>query len=337
MSNVDLHKKAAIISRGGGHLPEEEANYKILLPKLKVLDIELGKKVAHGTNADIYLNDEIEKIYGRKDLCLKVFWRSKSMWGYKDAGGISTIFESAIAQNLLAVRGICPRIYDLALIDGKTCFITDYLIGENKRVEYSDDRFDFYVDDWSRDHNFIAGKMIDLQGTKLKNYKEYKKHVVKQMIARNNAHGHTNNLYQSTGYHSGFRDTKERLARYNFTGFENKSVLDVGCSNGMMCRTACDLGARRVVGIDWPDMIEFSQELAILDGYFNIDFYGGDIKSLSGSDLKEMTGIDKFDIHLFLAMVTHVGWPEWIKNCDTLYFEGHGVNREFKVYHYPKK
>ncbi len=337
MSNIDFHKRAAKIMRGGGHLAQEKAVYKLLRPRLRKLDVELSKKVAHGTNADIYFSDDLEKIYGRKGLCLKVFWRSKSMWGYEGAGGISTIQESTIAQNLLALDGICPRVYDLVLVKGDTAQVTDYMKGKSKKKVVKDYRFDFYHDDWDRDHNFIGGKMVDLQGTKLKDYKEYKRCVVSEIIKSTNAHGHGNNLYQSTDYHNGLRETRERIKKYKFENFGGKTVLDIGCSNGMMCRAAYDAGAKRVVGLEWPDMAKYVQQLAILDGYYNIDFYGVDIKKLTKKRLKSVTGIDRFDIHLFFAMEAHVGWPDWVKNCDTLYYEGHGRKRPYKVYNYASK
>jgi SAM-dependent methyltransferase len=256
------------------------------------------------------------------------------MWGYEGAGGISTILESTIAQNLLAMKGICPRVYDLVEVEGKTCQVTDFLEGKNGAVSFKDDRFSFYKDDCDRDHNYLGGKLFDLQGTKLKNYSDYKNYVISELIRRNGAHGHANRLYQSTDYHPGLRDTQERIKKYSFKNFKDKFILDIGCNNGMMCREAYDLGAKRVVGIDWPDMAEMAQELAILDGYYNIDFYGADIKNLNQKDLQKITGIDKFNIHLFLAMEAHVGWPEWVKNCDTLYYEGHGTNRPFEVFNY---
>lgn len=337
MSNLDLVRHAANITRGAGYTARENVEYKILKPKLRVLKIALGKCLVHSTNTEIYRPKSLGLIYGRKNLCLKVFWRSRSMWGYAGAGGLSTIYESTIAQNLLAMKGICPRVYDLVSVNGKTAQVTDYLQGKKKIPEFKDGRFDFYKDDWAREHNYLGGKMFDLQDTRLKNYSNYKNYVIDELVKRNGAHGHTYNLYQSTGYNGGLRDTKERLKKYQFKNFTNKSVLDIGCSNGMMCRAAYDLGAKRVVGIDWPDMAELAQELAILDGYFNIDFYGADIRTLDLSSLQKMTTIKRFNIHLFLAMEAHVGLPEWLRNCDVLYYEGHGRNRVFKVEHIKDK
>jgi len=334
MSNVDLARHAAKINREKGVSRIDVDEYKIIKLRLKKLNVKLNKPVAVGTNVDIYLVDELNEIYGRKNLCLKVFRFSKSIWGYKGAGGISTITESTIAQNLLAIKGYCPRVYDLVEVEGKTAQVTDYLQGPEGRVVVNDSRFNYYVDDCARDHNYIAGKLIDLQGTKLKNHLGYKKMVVDLAREQNRDHGHTDNIYQSTDYHPGFRDTKERIKRYNFKNFKGKIVVDLGCNLGMMCRHACDLGAKRVIGLDWPNTIKTSRELAILDGYYNIDFYGFDLKTASWEDIVKKIGFKKVDIFLFLAMETHMGRPEWLKKCDVLYYEGHGKKREFKVEHY---
>jgi len=331
MSNLDLIRRQAVIGRGGGHVQNEEKEYEILEPKLRKLDLKFGKVIEGGTNCQVYKNKELEKIYGRKGLCIKEFWRSKSYWGYEGAGGLSTIYESTIAQNLLAIKGLAPRIYELVLIEGKTCQITDYVIGKQKMKEIKDDRFEFYKDDMNRDHNWRGAKLIDFQGVKLKNYSEYKNEIIKKIIKVNGEHGHTFNLYQSTEYHGGLRDTQERLKRYKFKEIKGKTVLDVGCNNGGMSRVMYDMGAKRVIGIDWPNLIELTKELAILDGYFNIDFFGYDIKKLKWTDFVIRTGIVKFDIMLFLAMEVHVGRPEWLKKSKLLYYEGHGEEREFHL------
>jgi len=96
-------------------------------------------------------------------------------------------------------------------------------------------------------------------------------------------------------------------------------------------RKAHDLGAKRVVGLDLPHISEIGAQLAILDGYYNFDFHGADIKTITQKELIKLTGVPKFDIHLFLAMENWVGWPKWVKNCKVLYFEGHGVEREVRV------
>lgn len=328
---MDLRRRTAQLARGGGHIEVEKIHLKVLKQKLRKLDIKKGKLVANGTVTKVYKNPKLKEIYGRDNLCLKVFWRSRSIWGYEGAGGISTILESTIAQNLIAMKGLAPRVYDLVEVEGMTAQVVEYLTGKEGRVEIKDSRLSFYVDDCLRDHNYRGGKLIDFQGTKLKDYKEYKEFVIRETIRVNAEHGHTVNLYQSTDYMKGLRDTKKRLARYKLKDFKGKTVLDVGCSNGMMMREAYKMGAKRVIGIDWPDMAECAETLAILDGFYNLDFYGADIKKLSAKGLKKLTGLDHFDIILFFAMEAHVGRPEWLKNCKTFYYEGHGKNRVFNV------
>jgi len=331
---MDLLRHRAKILRGGGVPEIDEAKFLKLKPKLRRLNYKLHDPVAAGANTKIYLSPKLKQIYGRDNLCLKVFWRCKAVWGYEGAGATSDIWESTIAQNLLALKGYAPRVYDLVLIDGRTAQVTDYLTGPEGRREIIDDRFEFYKDDMDRDHNYRGGKLIDCQGLKLKHEKDYKIRLTKLAIECNNAHGHTNNLYQSTEYQEGSRDTKKRVKKYQFKDFKDKNVLDIGCSNGMMCQVACDMGAKRVVGLDWPDTIELTEQLAILDGYFNIDFYGLDIRELDIDKLAKLTGLGRFDIHLFLAMETHVGWLDFVRNCKTLYYEGHGAVRPFRVEHH---
>jgi cyclopropane fatty-acyl-phospholipid synthase-like methyltransferase len=141
-------------------------------------------------------------------------------------------------------------------------------------------------------------------------------------------------MYQSVYNTSGIRNTEDRVKTYGFKDFTGQKVLDIGCSNGMFCRTACDLGAVRVVGLEYPNMAQLAQLLAFVDGYFNIDFYGVDLRRFNQKQLIETTGIERFNTHFFFAMENHVGWPEYTKNCDTLYYEGHGQPRPFKIYHF---
>lgn len=305
--------------------------YKRLKPHLRKLSVKLGQQGTHGSNIDVYQCDELEKIYNRKNLCLKVYHHSKSIWGFDGASASSPIYDSTIAQNLLAMKGISPRVYDLVEIDGKTAQVTDFLTGSKKGVTVNDKRFEYWYSAWENKLSYVNGMAVDYQGTRLIDHEGYKKWLVEETNRRNNENGYGKRMYQSTDYFAGIRDTNKREETYGFKDFEGKSVLDIGCSNGMMCRKAYDLGAKRVVGIEIPNMAESAQELAIMDGYFNLDFIGADVKTLKQKDILKLTGIKRFDIHLFLAMENHVGWHDWVKNCDTLYYESHDQPRKWKV------
>lgn len=304
--------------------------------KLREINIKLGKKVGIGTNVEIYLADGFEKLYGRKNICLKIFTKSKTVWGYKGKYGQSAIIESTIIQNLMAKRGLAPRVYDTVKINGKTAQVTDYLQGDNIPRTFTDNRFNFVEREKRAKNNWLDGKFIDFQGVTFVDFPAYKKSVIEKAKLKTSFPRTEKRLYQSTKYHGAKRKTEERLNRYKFADFKGKKVLDIGCNLGMMMREAYDQGAKRVIGIDWPDMVEVSEELAILDGYFNLDFIGGDIQKITWEKIQELAGIEKFDTHLFLAMEMWVGWPDWVKNCETLYYEGHGIERPYKVFHNPK-
>jgi len=334
MSNIAFRKKAARERRMRQAGVVAKKSFKGLAFKPKKLKIKLGKEIARGQNLGVFRSGSLGKIYSRKNLCLKVFKESDAVWGHPRGVGQSLILESTIVQNLMALRGLAPRVFDLVKVDGKTAQVTEYITGKKGVVPISDPRFRFDPNEIGFEENFIGGKFVDFQGTIFKDFKAYRKELVDRAVKGTNDRGSSGGAYQTSRYFKGLRDTKKRLAKFKFSGFKGKNVLDIGCNYGMFSQEAVRLGAKRVVGIDWPGIIRITQELAILDGFFNIDFYGLDIKNLSFSAFQELTGIYRFDIHLFLAMENWVGWPGWVKKCDTLYYEGHGAERPFKVFQY---
>jgi SAM-dependent methyltransferase len=312
----------------GGAIPQ--VVFKDLEKKVREVDIEIGERVAKGTYTEIYKPKEIETMYCRKNLCLKIFIDGTENWGKDYILGYSNILESTMVQNYMADQGKAPYVYDIVKINGKYAQITEYIEGENKEGKIEDDRFIFHKTEITQPHNLINGKLVDFQGAKFKDFGSLKREILYKATARINSNGASGGAYQSTQYFGGFRNTEERLKKYNFNEFKGKTVLDIGCNYGMFAREAIKQGAKRVVGIDTPEVINIARQLAITDGYFNIDYIGADIKTLTQKEITKMTGIEKFDIHLFLSMIHWVGMPDWLKNCDTLYTEGHGKERVFK-------
>jgi len=334
MSNIDFIKKAARLARANVGVAVKEAGYPKLKEAVRKLDIKLGKKVAEGANTAIYLNNKLEKIYCRKNLCLKVFRYDDAFWGRGFAEGEGPILESTKVQNLMALIGLAPRVYEVVEVKGKIAQVCDYLEGDLYAVPISDGRFEFNKKEIKMSYNFIDGKLVDFQAAVFVDYEGYRAKVLKEAQELTQWPWGGRGLYQSLSYCDGKRNTQERLKMLQFRDFKDKNVLDIGCNIGVFCREACRLGARRVVGLDIPKIVKIASELAILDGYFNIDFYGVDLKKMTGKKLKKLTGIDKFDIHLYLAMEDYLDWPDWVKNCKTLYYEGHGQVRPYKVFQY---
>ena len=333
MSRFDDVRKAAQERRVG--FSSDIINKTFESPKLKIkkLKIKYGKTVGSGQNCAVFLCDQLEKIYDRKNLCIKVFKNSRDTWGHSNVMGQSSIFECTVIQNLMAIRGLAPRVYDLVEINNKIAQITDFLDGHSRAVPIKDDRFIFHGPELLQDHQFIADKLVDFQGVVFKNYKKYKQDVLSKVAVHSQAHSGEGKLYQSIEYLDGWRDTKERLKRYNLPRFDGLRALDIGCNAGFITRELCNLGCSRVVGIDWPNLIEPVKELTILDGYFNIDFYGADLKHTSWKNIVSITKLRKFDVFLYLAMKNHIGWLPWLDKCKILVYEGHGAEteREFKI------
>ena len=337
MGNIDLLKQEVKLNRLSGSGVKTKDEFEGLTYKKRVIAVTYGPKIARGQNVDLFKPPELEQIYNRKNLCLKVFTNSKEVWGHPRGVGRSPILECTIIQNLLALKGLAPRVYDLVEVDGRTAQVTDYVTGPRSRKKIDDDRF--YIDpiEQKTSYNFVGGKLVDFQGCVFKDFEGYKRSVYEKAIKGTGSHGSGAGAYQSHPSFTGHRDTAERLNRYQLPDFRGKNVLDIGCNYGMISREVYNRGAKRVVGIDWPEVVVIAYELAFLDGYFNIDFVGADIKNYTKEKLKSATGISKFDIHLFLAMENWVGWPEFVKNCDILVYEGHGAVRPFEVYDYRGK
>ena len=335
MSNIDLLKKAVRERRMRSFDHVAKSTYKQADMRLRKIKLALGEMVTHGQNVAIFKPAKLNKLYGRKNLCLKVFTRSKTIWGERGVFGQSTIAESTIVQNLMAIRGLAPRVYDLVKIDGKTAQVTDFLKKKGKRVKIEDDRFKFIQHEIVAPHNSRDGKLVDFQGAIFKDFHAVKKSLIDKAHTLTSFPRTTRRLYQTTDYCDGKRNTKARLSRYKLPSFKGKTVFDIGCNLGMMMRAAHDRGALRVVGIDWADMVEVSRELAILDGYFNLDFVGGDLKKLTWEQIQALTGIKRFNAHFFFAMEMWIKWPGWVRDCDTLYYEGHGKVRPYEVFDNP--
>lgn len=331
MSNIDLFRKAAREKRISEFDHVAKSTYKQAELKPRKLKIKIGRKVGEGQNVVVYKPPTLGRVYGRRRLCLKIFKNSNTVWGYPGTLGMSKIVESTIVQNLMAVRGLAPRVYELVEVGGKVAQVTDYVTGKPTHIKITDERFKFNVAETTQPHNQIGGKLLDFQGAIFNDYHETKRKLL------NRAHTHTSfprtemQLYQTTDYCGGKRDTKRRLKEYKFPSFKGQTVFDIGCNLGMLMREAYDKGALRVVGLDWPDMVDVSREVSILDGYFNLDFVGGDIKKLTWPEIQKLTGIEKFDVHFYFAMEMWVGWPDWVKNANTIYYEGHGVVRPYEV------
>ena len=294
-----------------------------------------------GSHSFVYNNKFlIDKITDRKNVILKTFFApligdfNKYLWGHifdtEDEYGIksqnSLLSDCIKIQNICAIKGFAPRIWDVILLDyeGKTypSLLTDNVIelSENRmeimnNVLVTGREYGFYLKfpDYNQATNFRDGKYVDFQGSVLEdNYEEmmlerYKKKVL-----------FSGNVYQSLpnleGYRKGNR-IKEDLTEY----IKGKNVWDIGCSGGEFCRLSLDLGANRVLGVDLPEVIEGAFEVSNFMGYYNIDWLGLDMKRD-----QDLTFEFEPDVIFYMSMQRHLGLPPYLNRAKIIVYEQNG-------------
>lgn len=305
-----------------------------------------------GVNSFIYRGeqlDEIQEMFGRTGCCLKIFRNrekftlnpKKSWWGPSHPEKGSTLTEATHIQNIFAFCGLAARVYTLFVvkINGRKHWVqlTDDLghmvltpdikqqeVIEKMKAIANDYHIQIFND--GRDSNVLQEKYIDFQGFHLpENYEEELKQRLIGIAAVGRWGPWQNYQFIPKLGIVGGRNMKHRIGRLGLhqIDFEGKTVLDIGCSEGMFCQFAIQRGAKQVVGIDLPEVVKPARELASYLGYYNIDFHGYDL-------LKEIPDMGTFDIVLYLSMCQHIGFPDWVRKAtkELLVFEGNGKDED---------
>ena len=126
----------------------------------------------------------------------------------------------------------------------------------------------------------------------------------------------------------GARLFQKRIALIDWEDIRGKTVLDLGCNNGVMAVEAAKRGAKYVLGVDNDSCIAMARELADHHTLDNISLLQMDIES---ENFKNDT--PPFDIVFFFAMLNHMkdkkGMLEWIDShtLSTLYYETNFENK----------
>jgi len=118
----------------------------------------------------------------------------------------------------------------------------------------------------------------------------------------------------------------------DWKAFRGKSVLDLGCNNGMLAIEAKKWGARRVIAVDRDKAVLFARKLAE-EQRLDIEFWQVDIESVEFIEFCP----PKFDFVFFCAMIRHMHDKRkmWrfvdTHTRSTLYFESNFEEREEPV------
>jgi len=312
-------------------------DHRLLVPSIAYGRKEQGVHsfIARGPHIEMML----ESHYGRSGLCLKVFKADAaplSEFCWREETGV-LLTECTKAQNLFALHGFAPRVYDIVLLNGEQyAQVTSYV---------EDDGGTFDVDACREAvvkryvlaskggdpnaHNLIGSQKVDFQhnltGPRYEKGLDARIHDVGAWGSRPESYQDVPGLTTESQRDTVHRVKKMRWAEMDFTG---KTVLDLGCNLGAFCRLAYTRGAVRVVGVDKPHVAEVAYEVANYLEYWNLDFVGASLPQEAhkiGTD----SGIDVFDCVLALSCKQTKPLPWAAKLCgEVLFLEGHGSEQE---------
>lgn len=294
----------------------------------------------------------LKKLTDRPNTALRVFFEPLTNklkyynWGYpfpaydniKTTPTIqqSNLLEATIIQNTLALYDLAPRVYQIAIVkyQGKRYpaqLVED--LGEQVNDLSSSDRSALLTKiekiagahgietdylDVGQVTNFIKGKFVDLQGWKLK--QEY----LADLIYRyENLATWSNNTYQSVPELNikGRRDNQRRVELLGLETVDHKDkyVLDIGTSGGYFARYAMSKGAKRVTGIDLPEVAKITAEVSYYLGYHDIDYLGINIQKNEDLHVGYIP-----DIIYYLSMNRYLQDLPILQTAKTLIYEHNG-------------
>ena len=140
--------------------------------------------------------------------------------------------------------------------------------------------------------------------------------------------------YHTIGDNKGLRDLSYRKKFLYKEDFENKNVLDIGCNTGQMCKYACSLGSKYVLGVDYDNTaIINGNGLLTDDEKETIEYITDDIDNLFF-----YTNLPKFDTTLLLSVIdtqeltNRYGMLANVSSItNVLYYEGHMSSKYNKL------
>jgi len=258
-----------------------------------------------------------------------------------------TVCESVKIQNVFAVYGLAPRIYDIVTLrkGGKryVALVVEYLdrvntMEESLVVREKLKKYDKYIQTYLdyNEFNCLEDKWVDFEEFYFK--PTYKEHLIEK-LDEFTVWDKIKNYQDIRGFYDGGRKTEQRIKEMGLDkiDFKGKTVLDIGCSGGEFCRYADDRGAKKVVGVDMENVVRVAEELSRFLGYHRIDFVARDL-------MRDDISLPKFDIVLFFSMGYHVNYRKYLNDLarEMVIFEGNccnidpvvieGLKRDFKTF-----
>ncbi len=294
--------------------------------------------------------------FARYGLCLKVF---RELTKSERDGELSSVTWGGArlsvatqVQNLFALYGIAPRVYSLAIINGKRIAqVTQYAEGDGQ-PNYAAARkiikkYRLGIKGKTRSNptkaailytrlsfKWVGGLYVDFGRYYFRDpkwYRAYLKGKLRELKGGTRAYQAVPELGVK-----GLRDHRHRVKHMQLDGlnWRGKTVLDLGCNNGVMMREALRRGAKRVVGVDNRRISYWSQVMNLLE-FWNYDMLPLDLPE-QAELIETCTGIAKWDIVMALGIAQHMKGEGpsrlWLANLvkHTFYFEGDKIAKGAK-------
>lgn len=279
----------------------------------------------------------LESIYGRDHLCLKIFNSpAKNLTVKMFKWGGFSLWECVLIQNLFAGQGIAPRVFDVVRVGERLAQVTSFVpVGEQPSAERLAELRSLtkaYDVETRKNHwdvnprNWRSNLFVDFSGFRFNDLAAYEADLVRRAHTRRGKYlGVAYQPVAELGIR-GTRDMESRVQamRLDEIDFKGKTVLDIGCNLGYLCRWAKAHGGRRVVGID--RIAALAYEIANCLGDWQTDYLSLRLPDQVGEILFS-SEIERFDIVIATAVVKHVGGlAAWLVDLcqDVFIFEGHG-------------
>ena len=282
-----------------------------LLDRTKLKHSEIGSFSTMVFTPEI--SKQLEKIYHRKKLALKVFKNQAGAKNPRWGNGVG-LHRATVIQNLCAREGLAPRVYAWVSVNGRLAQVTEYLPKESKpmdhrarvkKLEEFMDKNELISIAKNTDagvRNWRGRKFVDFSHLQFKDYDGYLASL--DTRARTRRGKLLEKAYQPVpelGI-TGSRNIPARMKNLQLdkVDWKGKTVLDVGCNFGAFSRYATDAGASRVAGVDKNGQLAF--EINNVLRYWNLD--------IIAEKLPGKIRLPKVQIGFMMAFHNYVGGLE---------------------------
>lgn len=241
--------------------------------------------------------------------------------------------DATIIQNICHWEGIAPRVYAIISVvcnnEKFVAQVTDFVEGEHggldvhrkplkaealyQKIIQLGNKYGWEVakqDVAEKDEK--GGQFVDFQTFMLNDkYTEWLNNSYKEGTKWGKVYYQEN---ESLGLTGGPRKFEQRIKEMGLDkiDFKGKTVLDIGCSGGVFVKYALDRGAKKAVGIDFPDVAYGAKAVANHAELYQVNFYGVDLRETNTELLRKLIGVEKFDIVFFMSMFRHVHFPSFV-------------------------